>query len=111
MDLEPLPEDHEYKVALDLLNRDPLDLQVLEDLMGQRKRYSELKHLLKGRRDDVLTKSLRRLQNFGAIQAGLTQDLKHKTYGLTALGKLVIFRVHEMIPHHRSIEAYERARA
>lgn len=31
-----------------------------------------------------------------------------KTYRLTSLGKLVILRSHEMLPHHESIEAYRR---
>lgn len=110
--MEPLAEDHEYKVALDLLSQEPrFDLGILEDLMGERKRYSELRHLLDGRRDHVLTKGLRRLQDAGAIQAGRSRDLKHKTYGLTQLGKAIIFRVHEMVPHHASIQAYQRASA
>lgn len=108
----PLPKGHEDRIALELLNQEPpLDLQVLEAIMGERKRYSELKHLLKGRREFVLTKALRRLQDRGAIQPGLAPDLKTKTYGLTSLGKLIIFRVHEFKPIHRSIQAYKESQA
>lgn len=108
--MEPLPEGYEDRIALRLLNQEPpLDLQILEDLMGARKRYSDLKHLLRGRNENVLTKALQRLQDCGAIQSGLTPDLKMKTYGLTALGKLIIFRVHEFRPIATSIQAYLRA--
>lgn len=109
---EPLEGDIEYRIALRLLQQEPgLDLEILEDLVGERRRYGDLKHLLHGRNDNVLTKALRRLQDEGVIQAGLSRDLKHKTYGLTALGKLVVFCVHEMVPHHESIKAYERGLA
>lgn len=110
--VKPLQDGHEDRIALELLNQDPpLDLQVLEELMGERKRYSDLRRLLKGRSDYVLTKSLQRLQARGAIQAGLSPDLKTKTYGLTSLGKLIIFRVHEFKPIHKSIQAYKESQA
>lgn len=109
--MEPLAVDVEYRLALELLNQEPLSMAILEALMGERRRYSELRPLLDGRNDNVLTKALRRLQDDGIIQAGLSRDLQHKTYGLTGLGKLVIFRAHEMLPHHASIEAYKRAQA
>jgi DNA-binding PadR family transcriptional regulator len=56
----------------------------------------------------VLTKALRALREQGLIQNGLRHDLKTKTYHLTSLGKLAILRSREMLPHHRSIEAYSR---
>jgi DNA-binding HxlR family transcriptional regulator len=109
---EPLDQDTEYRLAVRLLQQEPrLDLEVLEDLVGERRRYGELKRVLRGRNDNVLTKVLRRLQDEGLVQAGLSRDLKQKTYGLSPLGKLVVFRVHEMVPHHESIRAYERGLA
>ena len=110
--MEPLAVGHADRAALALLNQEPpMDMQVLEELMGERKRYGELRPLLAGRGDHVLTKSLQRLQALGAVQAGLAPDLKTKTYGLTALGKLIIFRVHEFRPIHTSIQAYRDAQA
>lgn len=107
--MEALQADHDYRVAYRLLGKGAsIDTEVLEALMGGRLRYGELKHLLRGRNDNVLTKALRRLQDEGVIQQGVTRDLKAKTYGLTALGKLVWIRMHQMVPHHESIEAYER---
>lgn len=108
----PLPEpDIEYKLAARLLGkRDDLDLKILESLVGRPRRYSELKPLLKGRRDHVLTKSLQRLRRDGVIDQGLDlqQDDPERYYSLTNLGVLAVFRVHEMRPVQESIEAARR---
>lgn len=105
-----LPEpDVEYALALKLLAQPArTQLQVLEALMGEPKTYSELKPVLKGRNNNVLTKALRPLRETGLIQSGLKDDMKTKTYRLTSLGKLVILCSHEMLPHQQSIEAYRR---
>lgn len=105
-----LPEqDLEYRIAARLLTQEPpLDRQVVEEVMGRPRRYSELQPLLKGRNDNVLNKALARLRDEGVIQQGLDYVKDQKTYSLTALGKLVIFRMHEMVPHRESILAYER---
>ena len=103
------PQDTEYRLALRLLNQTPpLDRQILDALVGRPKRYKELRPLLDGRNDNVLNKALRRLRDDGLIQSGLDLDAKQKTYRLTALGKLALYRMHEMLPHHQSIEAYRR---
>lgn len=111
MDPFPLPErDVDYRIALRLLTQDPpMDRRILEDLVGRPKRYSELTHLLEGRNDNVLTKALRRLRDEGVVQQGVDLRGDHRTYRLTELGKLVVFRLHEMVPHWESIRAYERA--
>lgn len=105
-----LPEANaEYGLALKLLSQPArTQLQILEALMGEAKTFSELRPLLKGRNNNVLTKALRSLRENGLIQTGLRDDLKTKTYRLSSLGKLVILRAHEMIPHQQSIEAYKR---
>lgn len=105
-----LPErDAEYALAIHLLGQAArTQLEILEALMGEPKTFSELRPILRGRNNNVLTKSLRALREQGLIQAGLRQDLKTKTYRLTSLGKLVILRSREMLPHHESIEAYRR---
>ncbi len=109
---EPLPADYEYRVAIRMLDQEPpFDREIVEALVAGRKRYGELKPLLGGRNNNVLTKALARLREEGVIQSGLTQDLKDKTYRLTKLGVLVVFRLHEMIPYHRSKEAVQRGRA
>lgn len=105
-----LPEpDAEYAMAVRLLAQPArTQMQILEALMGEPKTFSELRPLLEGRNNNVLTKALRALREKGLIQTGLRDDLKTKTYRLTPLGKIVLLRSHEMIPHHQSIEAYRR---
>lgn len=105
-----LPErDVEYSLAIRLLDQDPpLDRRILEDLVGQPKRYTDLKPLLGDRNDNVLTKALKRLRDDGLIQQGVDLDQDQRVYRLTELGKLTLFRLHEMVPHRQSIEAYER---
>lgn len=105
-----LPEpDAEYALALELVSqRARTQLRILETLMGQPRTYSELRPLLEGRNNNVLTKALRSLRERGLIQTGLRDDLKTATYRLTPLGQLVILRSHEMLPHQQSIEAFER---
>ncbi len=99
----------EYTLAVQLLAQPAkTQLQILEALMGEPKTFTQLKPVLRGRNNNVLTKSLRSLREKGMIQTGLQSDLKTKTYRLTSLGMLVILRCHEMIPHHQSIEAYRR---
>ncbi|MEA3190607.1 MAG: hypothetical protein QOD77_1189 [Thermoplasmata archaeon] len=110
--IEPIPEDWEYQVAIRLLDQDPpFDRELVEALVGGRKRNAELKVLLQGRNVNVLTKALKRLREEGVIQSGLTQDLRERTYALTKLGALVVFRLHEMIPYHRSEAAVKRGRS
>lgn len=108
-----VPErDQEYKIALRLLNQDPpFDRRILEDLTGRPKRYSELKPLLGDRNDHVLTKALDRLRDEGVLQQGVDLDRDQKVYQLTELGKLALFRMHEMVPHAESIRAYERGKS
>lgn len=105
-----LPEpDTEYRLALRLLQQEPpLDREIIEALVGQPHRYRDLKPLLRGRNDNVLNKALARLRDDGIIKQGIHLETGEKRYALTELGKLVVFRLHEMPPHHESIQAYER---
>lgn len=101
--------DTEYALAVRLLAQPAqTQLELLHELMGEPKTFTELRPVLKGRNNNVLTKALASLREHGLIQTGLRDDLKTKTYRLTSLGKLVILRSHEMVPHHESIQAYER---
>jgi DNA-binding HxlR family transcriptional regulator len=110
--VEPLPEDWEFRIAIRLLDQDPpFDREIIEALVGGRKRNAELQGLLEGRNVNVLTKALKRLRDDGVVQTGLTQDLRERTYALTKLGVLVVFRLHEMIPGHRSEALVKRGRS
>lgn len=110
-----LPEpDIEYRLAHQLAGKEnPLDRQILEGLVGGPRRYSELQPLLGKRGDHVLTKSLERLMKTGTIDQFLTANgaRMERGYGLTSLGVLVVFKLHEMVPIHASIEAWKRGQA
>lgn len=110
-----LPEpDVEYRLAHQLAGKEnPLDRQILESLVGGPRRYGELRPLLGARGDHVLTKSLQRLMHTGTIEQFLTSKGKgmERGYGLTQLGILVVFKLHEMVPIHASIAAWKRSQA
>lgn len=101
--------DLEFRLALRLLEQEPpLDRQIVEKLVGEPQRYRALRTLLAGRNDNVLNKALARLRDEAIIKHGVDAESGEKRYALTELGKLVVFRLHEMVPHHESIQAYER---
>lgn len=101
--------DLDYRLAVELVAQPArTQLDILEALMGEPRTFTDLKPVLAGRNNNVLTKALRSLREKGLIQPGLAADLKTKRYGLTPLGKQVILRSHEMIPHQQSIDAYQR---
>lgn len=106
------PDDYEYKLAVRLLDQEPpLDREIVEALVGCGQRHSELQAQLRGRKVKTLTQALNRLREEGVIKTGLADDLRERTYSLTQLGVLVVFRLHEMIPYHRSEAAVKRGRA
>lgn len=104
----PAP-DAELALAVRLLDGDSnLDLRILDRLVGEPQRYTALKPALNGRNDTVLNRALARLRASGLIVQRLDLQNRQKMYGLTTLGKLVLYRVQQMGPHHESISAYER---
>lgn len=106
------PKDAELGMAVRLLGRESgLDLDIVDSLVGHPQRYADLQKLLKGRNDTVLNRALTRLREEGLIQQRVDVPNRTKLYGLTALGKLVVYRLQQMRPHHESIEAYERGHA
>ncbi|MCA1810639.1 MAG: winged helix-turn-helix transcriptional regulator [Halobacteriales archaeon] len=109
-DLGLPPPDVEYRLAVRLLAQEPpFGQEILEALVGYPKRYRDLKVLLGGRSENVLTKALRRLRENGLVKQGVDLDAgADKVHSLTELGKLTVFRLHEMVPHAQSIQAYER---
>ena len=101
--------DEDYRLALRILQQEPpLDRQIVERLVGQPARYRDLRPLLEGRNDNVLNKALTRLRADGIIKQGIDLPSNERRYALTHFGKIVLFRLHEMVPHHDSIRAYER---
>lgn len=114
-DEDMLPEpDIEFRIAHALLgSTNPLDRQIVESLVGRPKRYSELKPLLKKKADNNLTMALARLVRDGLVAQLVDARARPlvKSYQLTALGILVIFRMNQMLPVHESVEAYLRGRA
>jgi DNA-binding HxlR family transcriptional regulator len=105
-------KDAELALAVRFLGHESrLDLDIVDSLVGHPQRYADLRKLLEGRNDTVLNRALARLREEGLIEQRLDVRARAKLYGLTALGKLVIYRLQQMRPHHESIEAYERGHA
>lgn len=102
-------KDAELAIAVRLLGHESsLDLEIVDSLVGTPQRYADLQGLLGGRNDNVLNRALARLRDDGVIQQRLDLRAKTKLYALTALGKLVMYRVQQMRPHAQSIDAYVR---
>ena len=104
------PEDFEVKAAVRLLDGPPLDLRILEDLVGQPRRYGELRKALAPKADMELNRALRRLLALGIIdQIGDFSKTPHvKTYRLNPLGVHVFYVLgHIRTAHHT--EAIARA--
>jgi DNA-binding HxlR family transcriptional regulator len=106
------PKNAEHAIAIQLLGQESaLDLDIVDALVGQPKRYSDLRHLLKGKDDKVLDRALARLQDHAIIQQGYDVQSKQKRYSLTTIGKLVLYRVQQLRPYEESLDAYRKARA
>ena len=88
-----------------------IPIRMLMAVVGQPLRYNQLQGLLGDRNDNALTRCLTWLRNEGLLQQRLDLRGQARTYGLTALGKLVLYRVQQMTPHHQSIQAYQRGQA
>lgn len=103
-------EDAEHAIALRILGHDSsIDLDILDAVVGQPQRYSDLKRVLHGRNDKVLDRAIKRLRDEGVIQQGYDVPAKQHRYALTAVGKLVLYRIQQLRPSHEAIEAYRRA--
>lgn len=91
-------EGEEAKLAHALIGRrDPLDLRILEELLGDPKRFRDLKGLLGGRSETLLTRALSRLGDSGLVRQGM--NLKDRGdpryYQATRLGVQVVLKAHE----------------
>lgn len=109
-----LPEpDVEYRLAHALLGgTNRLDRDIVLALVGRPKRFSELKPLLGEKAENNLTMALDRLRRDGIIAQTVNARRRPpvRTYQLTDLGVLVVFRMNQMVPAHESIEALRRGR-
>lgn len=109
-----LPEpEHEVKLAHWLLGRESdLDLRVLEALLGEPKRYRDLRdQLIEGSSDTPLTRALRRLGERGLVRKGMNLDDPGdpRYYAATSLGVLVVLKAHELKPIAETLEEARRA--
>jgi DNA-binding HxlR family transcriptional regulator len=105
-------KDAELALAVRLLDHDTsLDLDVVDALVGQPLRYTDLKPLLRGRSENVLNRALTRLRDEGLIEQRLDLIGKTRVYALTTLGKLVFSRIQQMRPYHEGIQALRRGHA
>lgn len=112
--LFPLPEpEHEVKLAHWLLGRDStLELRVLEGLLGEPKRFRDLRAaLVSGRSDTPLTRALKRLGERGLVRQGMNLDDRGdpRYYTATSLGVLAVLKAHEMRPIALTLEEIRRA--
>lgn len=110
----PLPEpEHELKLAHWLLGRDSdLDLRLLETLLGEPKRYRDLRDLLApGSSDTLLTRALQRLGERGLVRQGMNLDDPGdpRYYAATSLGVLVVLKAHELRPIAQTLDEARKA--
>lgn len=95
-------EDEETRLAFGLLGdrANPLDLQVLEELLAEPKRPRDLKRLVRGKSDTPLMRALRRLGEAGLVRQGmnLRDPGDPRYYAATRLGVQVALRAHEQRP-------------
>jgi DNA-binding HxlR family transcriptional regulator len=112
-DLLP-PPDVEYLLAHRLLaDRNPLPKQVVLELLGRPRRYGELREALRVRSDNRLTRALRYLQEDGIVDQRVDASRRPPvlSYELSALGRLVLVRMLQMIPADDSARLLLRGKA
>lgn len=104
----PAPMDDHFEVdaAVQLLARNPIDLQILERLVGQPQRFSELRQALPVRNDTELTRALQRLRDLTLIdqRGDFSKEPVARTYQLNPLGISVLFTVARIQSVNQSIE-------
>lgn len=104
-------KDAELALAVRLLDHETdLDFAIVDRLVGEPARYADLRGLLRGRNDTVLTRALSRLRDEGLIEQRLDLEGRARLYALTALGKLVYARIQQMRPYREGIDALLRGR-
>lgn len=110
---EFVPEDLELQLAYQLLStEDGISRKVLYELIGQPKRYSELKTVLpEGKSENSLTVALKTLRRNGLVDQ--RTDAREKPvvqrYELTPLGIQVVIAIQRIQPLQEQIEILRRA--
>lgn len=102
----PLDERFEVDAAVQLLARNPLDLQILERLVGRPRRFSDLRARLPVKNDTDLTRALRRLRELVLIdqRGDFSKQPVVRTYEINPLGISVLFTVARIQTINQSIE-------
>lgn len=101
-DFDTPGENEEVKLAHGLLGRNnPLELRILEELLGDPKRFRDLRRLVPGKSDTPLTRALQHLGDNGLVRQGLTlkEPGDPRYYAATRLGVHVVLKTRE----HRSV--------
>lgn len=107
---EELEDDHEYRLASEILGRGARrQLAALEALMGHPRTHAELAARIQGKGSRAtVTNTVKSLRKKGLVQTGLKPDLETATYALTRLGARVLLLAHEQLPHRKTFEAFQR---
>lgn len=114
MKVDPAPpeldEDYEVKAAIRLLDGPPIDLALLHQLVGQPRRYGELRDALKPKADMELNRSLRRLLDLAIIDRTTDHSQKPplRTYRLNPIGIHVFYTIGHIRTAHQA-ESITRA--
>ncbi len=98
-----LEQDYEVKAAVRLLDGPLIDLRILEELVGQPRRYGELRQALRPKADMELNRALRRLLDLAIVdQIGDFSKTPHvKLYRLNPIGVHVFYVLgHIRTAHH-----------
>lgn len=109
-----LPEAVQLKLAYGLVGKEStLERRILYNLLGQPKRYSELKPLIGEKRDHNLTVALQRLQVTGLIDRRTNARQKPiiHAYQITPLGIQVVLAMQSIQPIHAHLKSFEKARS
>lgn len=113
VDPASVPPEIDLRVAYALLGKEnDLERSILYSLLGQPKRYSELKPLIGKKRDNNLTVALARLQSEGLIERrtrAREQPVTH-VYGISYLGIHVVFALQSIRPLQEHLDAFQKAR-
>jgi DNA-binding HxlR family transcriptional regulator len=105
-----LDDDYEVKVAVRLLDGPSVDLRILEQLVGQPRRYGELRSALKIKADMELNRALRRLLDLAIIDqiVDFAKAPPTKSYRLNPIGVHVFYVLGHIRAAHQT-EAITRA--
>ncbi len=99
-------EGFELDASIQLLAGNPLDLQILQRLVGRPHRFSELRDVLPVNNDTELTRALRRLLDAVLVdqRGDFSKDPVVRTYQLNPFGVSVLFTIARVQNVNREID-------